>query len=58
MPYDEKGRFWPEKRNGVFSNKEMSYKPPPDYDDDPPPLMGASQEVIDRWDKEHNMGGN
>ena len=59
MPYDEEGRFWLEKRNGIYSNKEMSYNPPPDGEPpDPPPPMGTSQEAIDKWDRKHNLGGN
>ena len=54
MPHDEMGRFWLEERDGVFSNKGVSYRPPPDYEDDPPPPMGASQEAIDRYDRKHN----
>ena len=54
MPYDEKGRFWPEERDGVFESKGICYHPPPDYEDDPPPPMGASREEIDKWDKEHS----
>lgn len=38
MPYDEKGRFWLEERDGVYSNKEMSYRPPPDGEPPEPPL--------------------
>ncbi len=56
MPRDEKGRFWLEKRDGVFSNKEMSYSPLPDYEDDPPPPMGGSQEAIDAFDRKHQRG--
>ena len=57
MPYDEKGRFWLVERDGVLESKGICYHPPPDYEDDPPPPMGASQEDIDKWDKEHSRGG-
>lgn len=50
---DEEGRTWIEKRDGVFMNHTTCYKPPPDYEDDPPLPMGASQKAIDAWDKNH-----
>jgi len=56
MPYDEKGRFWTAKIDGVFKSGDTCYKPPPDREDDPPPPMfEADQETIDKWDKEHNL---
>ena len=45
MPYDDKGEFWLEKRDGVFMNRNICYKPPPDYEDNPPlPVPYGEQE--------------
>lgn len=55
MPYDEKGRFWTEKRGEVFMSKTVWYRPPPDGEPpEPPPPMGASQEAIDAFDRKLN----
>lgn len=57
MPYDGNGNFWLEKRDGVFLNKEICYMPPPEGESpEPPPPMGASQEAVDKWEKEHEEG--
>ncbi len=46
MPYDEKGRYWPEYRDGVYSDGVTNYKPPPDEDDNPPqPWVDEKKEV-------------
>ncbi len=56
MPYDEKGRFWLECRDGVYSDSITCYKPPPDGEppDPSPPMFIASQEAIDEYDRKHN----
>ncbi len=36
MPIDDKGRYWPIERDGVYSDGVTNYKPAPDRDDNPP----------------------
>ncbi len=47
MPYDDKGRFWVECRDGEFTDGVTCYKPPPDYEDEPPPPMPYGEEEVD-----------